>query len=654
MEIEKPEDGDIATTGKDTVTPSSATESISPRWSDRISLDRALSGLSDSFHSAVGGMTPHFHAEDAYPWILVLLTAGLIGIVEYLPAAALAWSLDAKFSLLDSIVEDYGVNAMIWTNIGIAVGCVVVSCLIVLLLSPVAAGSGIPPIIAYLANGKLVNKALFSPLTVFVKMVGVVLAITGGLAIGREGPAIHIGAAIGDICNKVVNNVYYWYTGTKVKFDGFIKSNVVMFGCAAGFSSAFRSPVGGMLYTVEEVATHWDIKEHMMVGGQMFFTAAFAGFVTQAITRVTSESSDISFASIIIFDGDEAALNTGVIYHYEDIIGFLLVAVLCGWVGGVYTNAAVAIKAWRTKNVTAIWQKVLDGAIVAFVTACVFSCIPMMMPDCHHDPADDDHRRRLAGAGARRYVQYDCDDYYYNDLASLSLAGEEGVIRHLLSRDDTEFELKYLAVFLVFYVPLTLSVMGLAVPCGTFVPNLLLGSLLGRIVGEIAQLVFPNDLISTPGVYALIGAGSQLGAWTRTMMAVVVTLIEITGDVGLTIPIIITVVIARSVSNSVAHHSYTHALFYELVDDPDSDEPLMLHPNDWVKSATKPGKAPDVTSRQYRKNSKHSIFQNMAETADDDNELDFGLVVVTGESTKLRSGSKTGDDFVVISDVDQT
>merc|ERR1719502_192339 len=139
-------------------------------------------------------MTPHFDSEDVYPWVLVLLTAGFIGIVEYLPAAALAWSLDAKFSLLDRVVEDYGVNAMVWTNVGIAVGCVVTSSLLVLLFSPIAAGSGIPAIIAYLANGKLVNKALFSPLTVFVKMVGVVLAITGGLAMGREGPAIHIGA----------------------------------------------------------------------------------------------------------------------------------------------------------------------------------------------------------------------------------------------------------------------------------------------------------------------------------------------------------------------------------------------------------------------------------------------------------------------------
>jgi hypothetical protein len=75
---------------------------------------------------------------------------------------------------------------------------------------------------------------------------------------------------------------------------------------------------------------------------------------------------------------------------------------------------------------------------------------------------------------------------------------------------------------------------------------------------------------------------------------------------------------------------------------------LMLHPNDWVKPVAKKGEAPDINPRQYRKNSQAAIFENMAQTADDDNELDFGLVVVSGESTKMRSNSKTGENFTVI------
>ena len=74
--------------------------------------------------------------------------------------------------------------------------------------------------------------------------------------------------------------------------------------------------------------------------------------------------------------------------------------------------------------------------------------------------------------------------------------------------------------------------MGLKLPCGSFVPNLLLGSCIGRICGEWVTAISASG-VSHPGVYALIGAAALLGSWTRTMIAVVVTLIEISGDVGL-------------------------------------------------------------------------------------------------------------------------
>jgi len=428
------------------------------------------------------------------------------------------------------------------------------------------------------------------------------LAISGGLAIGREGPAIHIGAAIGDLTNRLVNKTIRMTTGYKVPFDGLVKSNVVMMGAAAGFASAFRAPVGGMLYCVEEIATHWDIRAHMTVGAQMFVTVAVSAFTTYAIVRSTRNSEGFSFSSIIIFDGDEAALHDGVIYTYTDILGFLLTAVVCGVIGGVYTKASIWVHRFRQQCtwLKPMYAKVIDAMLVAAVTAAVFSSESLVYTHCKHVPEfdDDGNHRMLAGAGAeRKYVQYSCGENSYSELASLSLTGEEGVIRHLLSRDSVEFRLVPLLIFLVTYTPLTVLVRGLPLPCGSFVPNLLLGSLIGRIIGEFAELTFPDSQISVPGVYALIGAASQLGAWTRTMMAVVVTLVEITGDVGLIGPLICCVVVSRGIATHICHHSFTHELFYAIVDEPDSHETPMLHPNDWAP--------PGPKSRRVRRSVDH-------------------------------------------------
>jgi len=61
-------------------------------------------------------------------------------------------------------------------------------------IAPVAAGSGIPQIKCYL-NGVKVPKVIRLK-TFVVKTIGIILAVVGGLACGKEGPMVHAGAVI--------------------------------------------------------------------------------------------------------------------------------------------------------------------------------------------------------------------------------------------------------------------------------------------------------------------------------------------------------------------------------------------------------------------------------------------------------------------------
>lgn len=71
----------------------------------------------------------------------------------------------------------------------------VVSCTLTTYWGPGAAGSGVAEVIAY-SNG--VNYPLTIDIkTLITKIFGVVLAIAGTLAIGKEGPLAHIGANLG-------------------------------------------------------------------------------------------------------------------------------------------------------------------------------------------------------------------------------------------------------------------------------------------------------------------------------------------------------------------------------------------------------------------------------------------------------------------------
>ena len=79
-----------------------------------------------------------------------------------------------------------------WTGINFVL--VFVAAFLCAFFAPVAAGSGIPQIKCFL-NGVKVPKVIRLR-TYVVKTVGIILAVVGGLACGKEGPMVHAGAVI--------------------------------------------------------------------------------------------------------------------------------------------------------------------------------------------------------------------------------------------------------------------------------------------------------------------------------------------------------------------------------------------------------------------------------------------------------------------------
>lgn len=70
-----------------------------------------------------------------------------------------------------------------------------------LYIAPAAAGSGIPDVMAYL-NGVDVP-AVLSFRTLVAKILGSLGSVGGGLAVGKEGPFVHIGACIASVFSQV-------------------------------------------------------------------------------------------------------------------------------------------------------------------------------------------------------------------------------------------------------------------------------------------------------------------------------------------------------------------------------------------------------------------------------------------------------------------
>ncbi|MGL6128197.1 chloride channel protein, partial [Chryseobacterium artocarpi] len=142
--------------------------------------------------------------------------------------------------------------------------------------APNAKGSGIPQVMAAveLANPKEHKKirSLLSLKIIVFKIISSVVLVIGGGAVGREGPTIQIA---GSVFRKVNEYLPEWWP--KIS-----KKNMIMTGAAAGLAAAFNTPLGGIVFAVEELS-----KTHI----NYFKTALFTAVIIAGLTAQTLAGS---------------------------------------------------------------------------------------------------------------------------------------------------------------------------------------------------------------------------------------------------------------------------------------------------------------------------------------------------------------------------
>ncbi|XP_076832354.1 chloride channel protein 2-like isoform X2 [Brachyhypopomus gauderio] len=100
------------------------------------------------------------------------------------------------------------------------------------------------------------------------------------------------------------------------------------------------------------------------------------------------------------------------------------------------------------------------------------------------------------------------------------------------------------------------------VPCGAFMPVFVIGAAFGRLVGESMAAWFPEGIHSdgvvysiVPGGYAVVGAAALSGAVTHTVSTAVIVF-ELTGQISHILPIMIAVILANAVAQSLQPSIY--------------------------------------------------------------------------------------------------
>lgn len=121
-----------------------------------------------------------------------------------------------------------------------------------------------------------------------------------------------------------------------------------------------------------------------------------------------------------------------------------------------------------------------------------------------------------------------------------------------------------LVLTFVLKLALTIFTFGIKVPSGLFIPSLLLGAIMGRIVGigvEQFAYSYPNiwfftgecadSNLITPGLYAVVGAAAVLGGVTRMTVSLVVIMFELTGGVRYIVPLMAAAMASKWVGDAL-------------------------------------------------------------------------------------------------------
>lgn len=220
--------------------------------------------------------------------------------------------------------------------------CFIASWWIVQRFAPFARGSGIPQVIAAieLTNPRHNYKvnSLLSIRIIITKIASSLLMVFGGGIVGREGPTIQISASIFKSVNDMLPS---WYP--KIS-----KRNMLVTGAASGLAAAFNTPLGGIVFAIEELTkTHFSF----------FRSALLTGVIIAGLTA-------------LYFLGPYLYLGYPQLNNFSNwmILIVIPLAIITGFLGSFMGNVIIALmkrKSRIKKTSLTILYIILSGLIIA-------------------------------------------------------------------------------------------------------------------------------------------------------------------------------------------------------------------------------------------------------------------------------------------------
>jgi chloride channel protein, CIC family len=251
-----------------------------------------------------GNLSPE-PGENPANLLALALLSGLVGVASGLTGASFRLAL---------IQAEHGRNSLIewahgWSVFGLLIviavcaGATGLAAWLVRRYAPLASGSGIPHVECVLSGALPPVPFWLFP----VKFGGGVLAIGAGLALGREGPSVQMGASIAHLLAKFFRRNW---PDCRV---------LIAAGAGSGLATAFNAPIAGSVFVLEELLRRFDVRTTIATFG------ASAGAIW--ISRLMLGSAPDFEVDIAQYSG------------FTSLPVYLLLGLLAGLLGVIYNRS---------------------------------------------------------------------------------------------------------------------------------------------------------------------------------------------------------------------------------------------------------------------------------------------------------------------------
>ncbi|KAK0320900.1 chloride channel [Friedmanniomyces endolithicus] len=393
--------------------------------------------------------------------------------------------------------------------------------------------SGIPEIKTML--GGFVIRRFLGAWTLLVKSLGLYLAVASGMWLGKEGPLVHVACCCANLFMKIFDGI----NGNEAR-----KRETLSAAAASGISVAFGSPIGGVLFSLEQLSYYFPDK------------TMWASFVCAMVAAVTLQAFDpFRTGKLVLY---QVTYHSG--WHAFELVPFAVIGIIGGLYGAMFIKLNMRINRWRASSSNPFnTHPVLEVMVVALLTALISFPVTFL---------------RAQSSELVEYLFAECRDIN-DDYLGLCKAGigNTGVIFILLISA------------LIGFVLATIT-FGLQIPAGILLPSMAVGALYGRVIGLIVEvwqrehpffIAFascePDMPCVTPGTYAVVGAASALAGTTRMTVSIVVIMFELTGALTYVLPIMIAVMLSKWVGDAFGkkgiYESWIQFQGYPFIDNKD-------------------------------------------------------------------------------------